>query len=53
MILGANDLLLCQHDTADSCASPAELGATLARYAANLGSALAQLRSVYTAGSWW
>jgi lysophospholipase L1-like esterase len=47
IMLGANDLFLCQVTTAHRCTDPAELQATLKTYATNLTTALTAIRSVY------
>jgi lysophospholipase L1-like esterase len=47
LMIGANDLFLCQQTTADQCTSPAEVQAVLTSYAAHLTVTLGKLRSVY------
>jgi lysophospholipase L1-like esterase len=47
LMLGGNDLRLCQATTADGCTSPAEVAATLQSAAAHLAVALAAIRQVY------
>jgi lysophospholipase L1-like esterase len=47
LMLGANDLFICQDGTADRCSSPAELAAVLHTYEANLDKVLEAVRSEY------
>jgi lysophospholipase L1-like esterase len=44
--IGANDVFLCQETTADACASPAELQATLKKIQVNLAIIYALIRDV-------
>lgn len=44
IMIGANDVFLCQATTADHCSSPAELGAVANQIAGDLGSIFRQLR---------
>jgi lysophospholipase L1-like esterase len=44
LMIGANDLFLCQTTTTDHCASPAEHAATLARVSRNVGRILSAIR---------
>ncbi len=47
LMLGGNDLRLCQTTTADGCTSPQEVAATVQSAATHLAAALAQIRRVY------
>ena len=44
LMIGANDLFLCQATTPDGCASPAERAATLARVSRNVNRILSAIR---------
>jgi lysophospholipase L1-like esterase len=44
LMIGANDLFLCQATLPDHCASPAERAATLARVSRNVGTILSAIR---------
>ena len=48
IMIGANDLLLCAHSTADGCTSPAEVGGVLASVGADLTATLKEIRKVYS-----
>jgi lysophospholipase L1-like esterase len=45
LMIGANDLFLCQETTSDACQSSAELSATIARAAANIRRILSAIRN--------
>src|SRR5664279_213183 len=47
LTLGGNDLLFCRYHTADSCASPDEIGPVLTAYEQNLTTILTAIRAVY------
>lgn len=47
LMLGANDLFLCQKQTADGCTSPNEVAATVKTYVQNLVAGLTAIRKVY------
>jgi lysophospholipase L1-like esterase len=48
VMIGANDLFLCEGATVDACASPAELGATLTAVSGHLKQILDTIRKHYT-----
>ncbi len=45
LMIGANDLFLCQKTTSDACQSSAELGATIAKAAANIRRIMSAIRN--------
>jgi lysophospholipase L1-like esterase len=45
LMIGANDLFLCQESTHDACTNPAELNATLAKVAGNVRQIVSALRN--------